>query len=64
MPNQLDEQRRIDLLRVKLLDLGLEWNMHYHFVDEGTRWTLDIIRIMTPEQFNRANEWLEMIVHR
>jgi hypothetical protein len=55
MPQQLDEQRHINLLRAELLDLGLDWDKQYRLIEEGPRWSLD---------FNRALELLALIMNR
>lgn len=64
MPTKPDDQRRIDLLRAELLDSGLDWNIHYRLVDEGQQWALDYLSAVTPEQHNRAEELLKMIMNR
>jgi hypothetical protein len=64
MPTSPDDQQRIDLLRVELLQIRLEWNMHYALVDEGPKWSLDFLRPVTPAQYNRSTGLLEIIMHR
>jgi hypothetical protein len=59
-----DDDRHINLLRAELLDIGLVWNWHYYLIDEGTCWALDFLRPMTPEQYNRAEELLALIMNR
>jgi hypothetical protein len=64
MPIQPDEQRRTDLIRAELLDIGLVWNKQYRLIDEGPRWEFEFMEALTPAQYNRANELLEMIMNR
>jgi hypothetical protein len=64
MPTSPDEQRRIDLLHAELSSLGLSRNMHYYLAEEQGRWQLIYISAMTPAQYNRAQELLELIMNR
>jgi hypothetical protein len=64
MPTSPDDQRRINLLHAELSSLGLSRYMHYFLDKEQGRWQLVYISAMTPEQYNRANELLELIMNR
>lgn len=61
---QPDEQRRINLLRAELLDLGLEWNVNYSLVAEGDRWALEFLGKAKPTHYSRALELLHLILNR
>jgi hypothetical protein len=54
MSPQQDHQQRINRLKAELFDIGLDYNTHYKLVQEGTQWTLDILRPVTTEQYQRA----------
>lgn len=64
MPTSPDAERRIALLRAELLDIGLDWTTHYRLVEEGSRWVLNYTSAITPDQYNRAEELLALIMNR
>jgi hypothetical protein len=64
MPTNPDDQSRIDLLYAKLSNLGLSRDIHYYLDEAQGQWRLVYISAMTPEQYNRANELLELIMNR
>jgi hypothetical protein len=64
MPTRPDDERRKNLLRAELSDIGLNSNKQYRLFKKGPKWVLEFSKPITPQQVERAEELLAMIMNR